>query len=527
MENDDNRRSTVAIQPPTAVAERPRLLAALESAFPVRFVAGGAVDADAAIVLCDSDSFGDSLSAPMTTPTLAIGGSPRRQAKPEKVTLGNGEHVDRRLHGIETRNRLDGPELGPLTDGQEVLAFAQSQPAWTRSSDPVTVHRVRSSLPELGPAQALRDLFDEHALALIALVHFLRAVTAEYRFDPPPTRATILFDDPNLRWRTYGFIDYRELLSHADAHDYHAAMAMIPLDGWRQHRATVDLFRARRDRLSLVLHGNNHISRELLRPANEADAFALSAQAMRRAERFEARYGLGMDRVMTPPHGLCSASVARALGALGFDALCAIHPLPWTDRIPADRPLAGWDPADFAAGCAVIPRMHLSTPFNQIAVRAFLNQPLVLYGHHDDLADGLDLLSQTASRVNSLGDVEWMSLGEIAGLNYASRLDGGVFRVLPYSHRMRLKLPQKAESLLVEQPRSPDGLDGWSTGDSTHPFDSALVCGAGEREIQLTTNTRLDPAAIPNPTPRLWPILRRAATETRDRLQPLLATGPA
>ena len=64
MENDHNRRSTVAIQPPTAVAERPRLLAALESAFPVRFVAGEAADADAAIVFSNADSFGDSLPAP-------------------------------------------------------------------------------------------------------------------------------------------------------------------------------------------------------------------------------------------------------------------------------------------------------------------------------------------------------------------------------------------------------------------------------------------------------------------------------
>ena len=93
---------------------------------------------------------------------------------------------------------------------------------------------------------------------------------------------------------------------------------------------------------------------------------------------------------------------------------------------------------------------------------------------------------------------------------------------------MRLRLPDGAESLLVEHPCSPDdSLAGWSAGDSTHPFDSALACGGGEREIQLVTDAQLDPAAVPDPAPRLWPILRRAATETRDRLQPLLATGPA
>jgi hypothetical protein len=503
------------------------LLAALESAFPVRFAAAPSADADAALVLRGVDPPADDLLLAREVPTLEIGGSSQRLSQPEKVTFGEARHVDRRVRGIEALDRLDGPELGPLGDDQEVLASSRSGPAWTRSSGPIAVHRVRCSLPELGPEQALRDLLVERSLALVALVHFLRAVTAEHRFDPPPIRATILFDDPNLRWRTYGFIDYRELLAHADAHDYHAAMAMIPLDGRRQHRATVDLFRSRPDRLSLVLHGNNHIARELMRPQSEADAIALSAQAMRRAERFEARYGLPMDRVMTPPHGLCSPSVARALGALGFDALCAIHPLPWTDRIPPDRPLAGWDPADFAAGCAVIPRMHISTPFDQVALRAFLDQPLVLYGHHDDLADGLDLLAQTAARVNGLGGVRWASLSEIAGSNYASRLDDSVLRVRPYAHRMRLKLPEGAKSLLVERPRCPeDSLAGWSVGDSmSQPFDAPCACAAGDREIRLRTRAGLDPAAVPDPAPSLWPILRRAATETRDRLQPLLATA--
>ena len=52
---------------------------------------------------------------------------------------------------------------------------------------------------------------------------------------------------------------------------------------------------------------------------------------------------------MMPPHGLCSEPMARALGDVGFDALCAIHPLPWTEQPPADPPLAGWRPASSSA----------------------------------------------------------------------------------------------------------------------------------------------------------------------------------
>ena len=118
-------------------------------------------------------------------------------------------------------------------------------------------------------------------------------------------------------------------------HGYHASMAMIPLDAGRPHGPTVSLFRRRRDRLSLVFHGNDHVKQELLRPRAPDDALAMAAQAMRRIERFERRCGLPVDRVMTPPHGLCSESVTQALAAVGFDALCAIHPIPWTGAPPS------------------------------------------------------------------------------------------------------------------------------------------------------------------------------------------------
>ncbi len=178
---------------------------------------------------------------------------------------------------------------------------------------------------------------------MLALVELLRSVGAADAYEPPPLRAAILFDDPNLRWRTYGFIDYRRLLDHAEANGYHASIATIPLDGGRQHRATVELFRRHPERLSLAFHGNDHLRRELLGAEDQTRARAIVAQALRRIARLESRYGLRVDRVMTAPHGMCSAAVAAALPPLGFDALCAIHPLPWRESAPAERPLAGWD----------------------------------------------------------------------------------------------------------------------------------------------------------------------------------------
>ncbi len=530
METDRDPRLTVAVHPGSAIATSSRLFAALEVAFPVSFKPLTATLEDAAAVIrVGADDVPADFSPHDQLPTLAFTGAGAAPHPGTDIQLSENRYVDRRVRGISVRDLNDGqsPEM-PADPSEEALAFADSRPAWTRSRGPISKHRVRSSLPELGPRQGLRDLFPERTLTLIALTQFLRELSGADSFEPPGLRAAILFDDPNLRWRTYGFIAYRQLLQHAEEHGYHAAIAMIPLDGWRQHRATVELFRNHRERLSLVLHGNNHVARELMQPVNEANALALGAQAIRRAIRFESRYGLGIDRVMTPPHGMCSASMARALGELGFDALCAIHPLPWTERVPADRPLAGWDPAELGDGCANIPRIPLQTGSAEIAIRAFLGHPLILYGHHDDLSEGLDLLAETASRVNRLGEVKWTSLREIAASNHASRLDGRTLRVRPYSQRLRVRIPERAEYLVIERPREPNhGLAGWSAQGTDTPFNAEMPCGPGDIELRLRPLHAVDPAQVPSPPPRPWPLLRRFGTETRDRLRPLLQAGPA
>ena len=155
---------------------------------------------------------------------------------------------------------------------------------------------------------------------------------------------------------------------------------------------------------------------------------------------------------MVPPHGLCSRIVADALGALGYDALCAIHPYPWTERAPRDDLLAGWGPTSFVAGCAVLPRFPLTCSAAEIALRAFLGQPLILYGHHDDLADGLEPLVDAARNVNRLGDVEWKSLGAIAATSYDLRVDGSTAIVRPWARRLRVALPDGVTDVVVEAP---------------------------------------------------------------------------
>lgn len=527
-------RPLVAVSPVPALERCSRLLAALEAAFDVRFCVaqastGSQERPDALITLTDGVPHATDLVRDGGLPVFAAPAAPDSGARPEDVLLQSETAVDRRMRAIALAGHSAAGPLADVSERETVLATTASGAAWTCARGPAAAHRVSTALPELASHEVLRDLLiSPHVLALVALTHFLRGLAGPDAWVPPRLRATMLFDDPNLRRPSYGFIDFAKLVQHADEHDYHAAMAMIPLDSSFPHRATVALFRRRADRLSLVVHGNNHVKRELSSPQTAAGAIALAAQALRRVTRFEARHGVRVDRVMTPPHGMCSPEVARALGVVGFDALCALHPLPWREGSPPDRLLAGWDAAEFAGTCAVIPRMPLFASAAYIAMHAFLDHPVVLYGHHEDVADGLEPLQQAAERVNALGEIEWTSMGEIALGNYALRMEGERVVVRPHSGRMQVALPEGAGALTVCSPRdAEEHFGGWSIdGAPIASFGEALACGGGRTVVvRLHPHDEIDPETVRAPPFSPWPILRRAVTELRDRTLPLRPTS--
>jgi hypothetical protein len=522
------KKLVVAVTP-TALAAKPRLFEALETAYPLAFAPLGADGSpDAAIIVAD----GSSASGPAgplvdgrAVPAIVFEDDGRAEGPVDDVRVLDHSAVDQRVRGVSLLGQFTAGPLRPA-EGDEVLAVDGSGVRWAMSPGPTPAHRVAGTLPELGPDEILRvALQNERSVSVVALTHLLRGLCAGSDFSAPPLRATIVFDDPNVRWSTYGFIDYGPLVRHADAHNYHAVMAMVPRDAGSAHGPTVSLFRRRADRLSLTYHGNSHTKEELLQPRDRVSAMALCAEALRRVSKFEARTGLPVDRVMTPPHGLCSESVAWALAAVGFDALCAINPEPWSQLPSGDQYMSGWGPATFAGPLAVIPRFSLTASSTEIALRAYMDGPLVLYGHHDDLASGLDLLEQAAGRVNALGDVQWMSLGDIARSNVTARTAGDTAVVRPYAAHVRLRLPAAARKVVVEEPsNSRASLRGWSLcpGDE-FAFDgpAVRVDDGAEIDLRLVPEMVIDANTVPAPTWRPWTSMRRVVAEARDRLMPL------
>jgi len=531
-------RKTVAVCPADALDARPRLFEALSAALPISFERGDggkASAADAAIIFSSSGAIES--RPPAGVPTLLLNADePPHGGGEAVVEFGDGELLDRRLRRRRLVERCDVAPA-PLTPRRDdrVLASIAGAPVWTARTSTGNRTDVASCAPaELGPDKPLRSLLSPgRFMSLLPIVHFLRGIAGEARWEPPPLRATFLFDDPNLHWPSYGHLRYRELAAQARAHGYHAAIAMVPGDARVVHPEAARIFREHARWLSVIVHGNDHSHAELDRPRDGLEADKILAQALRRMDAFEAHSGLRAGRVMAPPHGVCSKLSLRTMLHLGFEAVCLSRSHPWLPATPADDVLAGWNPADLVAGgIPVMPRVPFGRP-DEIVLRAFLDHPLVVYGHHQDLAGGLAVLASTAELIDSLDGVRWSSPHDIARSNFATRREASTLAVRMFSRRVTIDTGAGVETLRVEVPCA--GLEQEQVlvrcGATVRPLRPAdghwasvemPIEGAGTIEIMLTGEDRVDPYRVAAPRRAVWPHMRRTLAQGRDRLLPLV-----
>jgi hypothetical protein len=550
----------IGVLAPAATPGLEPLLDALQRIFPVRFErvdASPMRSVDAALVL-DPARLAD---APAGIPRLVLAraesagaAGKARRGTPAAVALAEDERLPRPLRGRTIAEEAlcaelpHQPAVGddatthpPLAAGG-VLASVDRRPVWWQDAESAASLAFSAyPIAQLRAGEALREhLCAGRFMGLLPLVHFLGGVLGAEGWTPSPLRASFVIDDPNLHWPSYGYLGYRELLAHATRHGYHVGFATIPLDGWLVNRRSAALVRENPAALSLLIHGNDHVARELGRLRTDAGAEPAIAQALRRIARLERRTGIAIERVMAPPHGACSEAALRAMFRLGIEAACISRPYPWRDGLPAPTPLAGWYPAELVAGgLPVLPRYPLGHPREDLALRALLGQPLILYGHHGDFVDGLDLFAQAAAAVNGLGDAQWGPLGWIARRNYATRRVGETLYLDMYARRIALEVPVGVQTLCVRL-REPFGGSAWhrlavaaegsvtggSAGvtfsDGVGLLEPQPVAAPTGMELTLVADRPLDAELLAAPGSRPWPAMRRVLVEGRDRFQPLL-----
>ena len=274
----------IRVSPASELRARPRLFAALATAFPVQFVESPAGEVDATVVIG-----AESEEGPTDGRTYIVEQPPLTTVRTGRVTFSGASGLDARLRG-RTLTDAAVPDAGLVVGEQvDVLAASGDRPVWTKQRTARgECDRVISAPAELGEGEVLRDRVTPlEFLGVLPLVHFLRELTAGSAWTPPAPRATFVIDDPNLHWPSYGYLDFAEVVESARRTQFHLAIATVPFDAWFAHRSAVRTLREATPYLSLAMHGNNHTTHELRSLRTPANAVAAMAEGLRRVRRFE------------------------------------------------------------------------------------------------------------------------------------------------------------------------------------------------------------------------------------------------
>ena len=247
----------------------------------------------------------------------------------------------------------------------------------------------------VGKPSALPQAFSSLAPFLL----FLNYAAGDYGWHMDGHYANLTIDDPWLI-EPYGHLHYRALLEEMEKHNFHTTIAFIPWNYDRSRADVVDLLRAHPERYSLCIHGNNHTHREFGgygdSPLKEQTANL--RQAVARMEKFRELTGISYDRFMIfPALRLPPKRHFAALRASDFLGTANSQNVPAGSSMPADptfllRPYT----LDYANFLSMF-RYSAEGPITrmEIAIQAFLGNPLLFYGHEKLFDNGIGEFDKT------------------------------------------------------------------------------------------------------------------------------------
>ncbi len=518
-----------------------RLFTSLAQLYPVEFRhwRPGEQDGLVALIVVEPSPGTSSLATRADLPTL-VSPAPGRDAArchSQEVEFSKSPQLDPCLRG---RGMVDSESRSScvlqMRQGDELLASRDGQPIWLRRrTNKGQVDFVALALPELEAGEGVREHFRSgRCMGLLPLLCFLRALTQEVDWQPGPVPACLVFDDPSLYSTLYGFLDYRELAAHAQAHSYCVSVAIIPLDCWRLDSRALAIFRSHSPRLSLVLHGNSHIKNELAQSRPPEDCLRLLAQALRRYSSVRQNEGLEACLVMEAPHGAVTTENLAQMVALGYAAVLGTPERLFRCNAGANLPKTlGMDYADLLGGLPVIPRIRMSPGWGtDVLLAAFLRQPIVLACHHWDLAAGYDLPWAFADLVNGLTGTRWASPSAIVNSSFKLLRTGELLHLKMYSRRVCVSVPDDVRMLAVyrhwigqDEPGEPLAVSAcgqlrFSAAAAPRVVGPISVTPGEMIEITSPPKNPVDYRRVRTPRPQCWPVVRKVFMEVRDRTAP-------
>ncbi len=309
---------------------------------------------------------------------------------------------------------------------------------------------------------------------------YIRYCAGERAWHAPHPYANLTIDDPWLR-EPYGNFSYEGLLREMEKHKFHTTVAFIPWNYDRSEAKVSELIRQSPERFSIAIHGNNHDHKEFTDFKSVSLAYQVAAlkQSLARMDAFRALTGIPYDKVMVFPH---SIGPQRTLVALReYNYLATVN----SSNIPMDR--AGGLPLSELlrsitvsyGGFPSLTRYSVEgeIPQSFLAMMAFLDNPLLFYGHEVYFHNGIGAFNAMAEQVNRMEpSVRWRSLGEIVRHSYLiKQRDESAYDVLTFTRDTTIENPSRGDaSFYITKPESvPERIQSVCVDGHPYPFAAA------------------------------------------------------
>ncbi len=380
---------------------------------------------------------------------------------------------------------------------------------------------IESELPD--------GIFDvrHHVLEAIPPVLYVKWAFPTTSWVAPERSACLVIDDPLLR-PTYGFVDYRELLSLMRRYKFSTNIAFIPWNWRRSDSGVTRMFRENPEYYSISVHGCAHTQAEFGRDDSHY-LHAKARQAIEQMDRHETATGLVHDRVMVFPQGVFSEAAMSVLKQTNL--IAAVN----NDTLSSDRPPRAitvadvWDAAIMAYGnFPLYTRRYPWSGVENFAFDSLLGKPTIVVIHHDFCRDHCGHLVKFIERLNALPcPLTWRSLGEVIKRSCRQRpLSEDVTQVEMYGKEVRLEnLSDRTKQFLIRRREStPSMINGifagsrnisWETSGDRIQF--AVEVKAGEKVmIRLRYSELGEVSRAENLNYRARTMLRRYLCELRD-----------
>ena len=224
------------------------------------------------------------------------------------------------------------------------------------------------------------------------------------------TLACLIIDDPLLRPR-YGCLDYAKLLQAMKEHGFFTEIAFIPWNYGRSDLGTARLFADNADHYAICVHGCNHLGNEF-GGADYQYLRALASTALWRMEQHKKYTGLPYDPVIVFPQGRFSTVAMKALKDQGY--LAAFNStLLATDA--GEMPIIeSHQPAVLAYHSFPLFLRRYPRDKSNFIQDVSSGRPIIIVEHPGDFRSGYKSITELVDWINTLGNIRWCSLSNIA-----------------------------------------------------------------------------------------------------------------